>query len=121
MSDIRLRVSVRVLAAAGVLVLGACGGDDDDPAQGDESESSADDDSQGTDVGALEEELAVNLAEDVDQPTPEVDCPDDVEPVEGEQFECTGTAQDGTQFTIEVTWNEDQGEFEAVVPPDQSG
>jgi hypothetical protein len=114
MFDTRLRMFVRGLAAVGVLVLGACGGDDDDPAQDDDRESS-------TDVDAMEEELAVNLAEDVDQPTPEVDCPDDVEPVEGEQFECTGTAQDGGQFTIEVTWNEAQGEFDAYVPPEQFG
>jgi hypothetical protein len=120
MSKTRLRTSIGVLAAVGFLLLGACGGDDDDSAQGDDSETGADDrnDSPATDLASLEDELAVNLAEDVNQPTPEVDCPDDVVPGEDEQFECTGTAQDGGQFTIAVTWNDDQGQYNAVVPPE---
>jgi hypothetical protein len=120
MSKTRLRSFIGVLAAVGTLLLGACGGDDDDSAQGDDSETGADDtnDSPATDLASLEDELAVNLAEDVNQPTPEVDCPDDVVPGEDEQFECTGTAQDGGQFRIEVTWNDDQGQYNAVVPPE---
>lgn len=123
MSDTRLRASVGVLAAVAVLLLGACGGDDDDAATDDDRGSGADgrDDSQVTDLASLEEELAADLAEDVDQPTPEVDCPDDVEPSAEEPFECTGTAQDGSQFMIEVTWNDDQGQYDAYVPPEQFG
>jgi hypothetical protein len=123
MSKTRLRTSIGVLAATGILLLGACGGDDDDSTQDDGSETGADEgnDSPATDLASLEDELAVNLAEDVNQPTPQVDCPDDVEPGVDEQFECTGTAQDGGQFTIEVTWNDDQGQYNAVVPPEQFG
>jgi hypothetical protein len=123
MSKTRLRTSIGVLAAVGILLLGACGGDDDDSTQGDDSEAGADEgnDSPATDLASLEEDLAVTLAEDVNQPTPEVDCPDDVVPGEDEQFECTGTAQDGGQFTIEVTWNDDQGQYSALVPPEQFG
>jgi hypothetical protein len=123
MSKTRLRTSIGVLAAAGILLLGACGGDDDDSTQDDGSETGADEgnDSPATDLASLEEELAVDLAEDVNQPTPQVDCPDDVVLGEDEQFECTGTAQDGGQFTIEVTWNDDQGQYDAVVPPEQFG
>jgi uncharacterized protein DUF4333 len=101
MFNLRLRVSASALAAVGIGLLGACGGDDSDT----------------IDVAEFEENIATDLAEDVNQPTPEVDCPDELEPSEGEQFECTGTAQDGSQFTIDVTWTDDEGGAEAVVPP----
>jgi Domain of unknown function (DUF4333) len=105
MFDTTLSASAGALAAVGIVLLGACGGDG----------------SETIDVARLEEDIATDLAEDVDQPTPEVECPDDLEPSEGEQFECTGTAQDGAEFTIEVTWTDDEGGADAYVPPEQFG
>jgi hypothetical protein len=48
-----------------------------------------------------------------------VSCPDDVESSEGTEFSCTGVAPNGDEFAIEGTVTNDEGGFEATVPPEQ--
>ena len=38
-----------------------------------------------------------------------VDCPDDIEAKAGDEFECQATSDDGTNATVKVTQNDDQG------------
>ena len=40
-----------------------------------------------------------------------VDCPDEVEAVDGDTFECTAVAEDGSQATVEVTQTSDDGDI----------
>ena len=48
-----------------------------------------------------------------------VACPDDIEAEAGRTFECTLTAPNGDLVSVEVTLTDDDGSFEAVVPPQQ--
>jgi hypothetical protein len=87
--------------AAVALLLGACGNTID----------SAD----------LEEKLRTDLAADVgvDPADVAVDCPEGEEAEQGNEFECTLTAPNGDEVTVEVTITDDGGAFEAVVPRQQ--
>jgi hypothetical protein len=69
----------------------------------------------------LESELADQLSADagVNAEDVSVSCPDDIEAEEGNEFDCTLTAPNGDEVTVEVTLTNDDGGFEAVVPPDQ--
>jgi hypothetical protein len=73
------------------------------------------------DTGDLEGELVDQLAADagVDPDDVSVDCPEDIEAEEGREFECTLTAPNDDEVTVEVTLTNDEGGFEAVVPPEQ--
>ena len=61
------------------------------------------------DVEALEEDIRTGFQEQADEELPDVGCPEDVEPAQGDVFLCTATADDGTVYTIEVTQQDDEG------------
>lgn len=46
-------------------------------------------------------------------------CPDDEEAEDGNEFDCTLTAPNGDEVTVNVTMTGDDGGFDAVVPPQQ--
>lgn len=61
------------------------------------------------DTGELETEIEDGL-EAQGVPDSAVDCPDDVEAEEGDEFTCTATAPDGSGATILVTQTNDDGD-----------
>ena len=73
------------------------------------------------DSGQMEEDIASQLSEQagVDAADVSVDCPDDQEAEEGNKFDCTLTAPDGDEVTVNVTITDGGDSFEAVVPPEQ--
>jgi hypothetical protein len=94
-----------VAEIAALVALGACGGDG------------------SMNTGELEDELRVQLSEDagVDPNDVSVECPEDIDVETGRQFECELTAPNGDLVSVEVTLTDDDGSFEAVVPPQQFG
>ena len=95
--------SPAIVAGVAVLALGVCGGDD------------------SLDNGDLENQLRVQLSEDagVDPDEVSVECPEDIQAEAGRQFDCELTAPNGDLVAVEVTLTDDDGSFEAVVPPQQ--
>ena len=73
------------------------------------------------DADDLEGELAEQLSADagVNPDDVSVACPEDIEAEEGREFECILTAPNGDEVTVEVTLTNDDGGFEAEVPPEQ--
>jgi Domain of unknown function (DUF4333) len=73
------------------------------------------------DSGQMEEDLVTQLSEQagVDAADVSVDCPDDEEAEEGNQFDCTLTAPNGDEVTVNVTITNDGESFEAEVPEQQ--
>jgi hypothetical protein len=80
---------------------------------------------RGIDSAELESQIAEDFREQI--PEVEVSCPDDISGDEGTEVECRGTAPEGAvggephgplDFPIEVTITDDDGSFEAEVPPD---
>jgi Domain of unknown function (DUF4333) len=73
------------------------------------------------DSGQMEEDLRTQLSEQagVDAADVTVDCPDDEEAEEGNEFECVLTAPNGDEVTVDVTITDGGDSFEAVVPPGQ--
>jgi hypothetical protein len=67
--------------------------------------------------GQLVDEFAPDF--DVDPDDASGDCPDDIEIEEGTEFECTLSAPDRGDLTVEVTLTDDDGAYEAEVPPEQ--
>jgi hypothetical protein len=61
------------------------------------------------DMDEVESELEQGVAQRTDGVNVEVDCPDDIEAKQGENFECTATAEDGTRAKIEVFQEDDEG------------
>jgi uncharacterized protein DUF4333 len=62
---------------------------------------------------ALEEDLANTTGEQIES----VDCPgEEVESTEGEQIECTLTLPDGQSGAVNVTFTDDEGNFDYEVP-----
>ena len=61
------------------------------------------------DMGEVESELEQGVAQRTDGVNVEVDCPDDIEAKQGENFECTATADDGTRAKIDVFQEDDDG------------
>ena len=96
-----LRVCFLPLIAVAALGLGACGNTLD-------SEDLE---------GQLVDEIAPGF--DVDPDDASGDCPDDIEIEEGREFECTLSAPDRGEITVDVTLTDDDGGFEAEVPPEQ--
>ena len=98
--------SARRLAVVGALaaslVLAACG-------------------TETLDNADLESQLTEQLSADagVDPAQVSVSCPEDVEIEQGGEFECTLTAPDGDEVRVEVTMTDDEGNVDAVVPPQQ--
>jgi hypothetical protein len=69
----------------------------------------------------LESQLTEQLSADagVDPAQVSVSCPEDVEIEQGGEFECTLTAPNGDEVRVEVTMTDDEGNVDAVVPPQQ--
>jgi hypothetical protein len=74
------------------------------------------------DAADLEGELQSQLSADagVDPANVSVDCPDDQAAEKGNEFDCELTAPNGDKVTVNVTITNDDGGFEAEVPPQQS-
>ena len=109
----RLVISARVLALAVAplvaLTMAGCGGSVEVNIGGGSTLNEDD----------LAAELSQQLGEQAGSPPRSVDCPSGIEPEEGKKFDCTGVAPSGQEFAIEVTLNDDQGGFDAFVPPGQ--
>jgi hypothetical protein len=73
------------------------------------------------DAGQMEDDLAEQLAPQAGVEASEVtvDCPDDEDAEEGNEFDCTLTAPNGDEVTVNVTITNGGDSFEAVVPPQQ--
>jgi hypothetical protein len=69
--------------------------------------------------GELESELKSQLGADAGVEPKSVECPDDIKAEKGKKFDCTLTAPNGDEVRVEVTLTNDDGGFEAVVPPQQ--
>ena len=65
----------------------------------------------------LEAELKSQLGADAGVEPRSVECPNDIEAEKGKKFDCTLTAPNGDEVRVEVTLTDDEGGFEAVVPP----
>ena len=73
------------------------------------------------DAQDLESNLAEQLSADagVEAADVSVSCPEDIEVEQGNEFECQLTAPNGDEVTVEVTLTNDEGGYDAVVPPQQ--
>jgi hypothetical protein len=73
------------------------------------------------DAADLESKLTTQLSEDagVNPDDVSVSCPEDEEAEDGNEFDCTLTAPNGDEVTVNVTMTGDDGGFDAVVPPQQ--
>ena len=98
----RCRAVRRLSAAAAVtgsVLLAACGGG----AKLDEAE--------------LEEALVKQLGDNAGVEPKSVDCPDDITIEKGKKFDCTLTAPNGEKVPVNVTLTNNDGGFNAEVPP----
>jgi hypothetical protein len=73
------------------------------------------------DTDDLQQTISDGLEEQVGVAPESVECPDDITMEEGSEFECTGTAPNGEEFTIQVTQTDDEGNIEFEVPPQETG
>jgi hypothetical protein len=73
------------------------------------------------DTDDLQQTISDGLEEQVGVAPESVECPDDITMEEGSEFECTGTAPNGDEFTIQVTQTDDEGNIEFEVPPQETG
>jgi hypothetical protein len=73
------------------------------------------------DAADLEASLADQLAPQagVDPGDVSVACPDDQEAKKGSKFECELTAPNGDVVQVDVTLTDDEGSYDASVPPQQ--
>lgn len=73
------------------------------------------------DSGQMEEDLTEQLSADagVDSAEVSVDCPEDEDAEEGNEFECTLTAPNGDEVAVTVTITDGGDSFEAFVDPKQ--
>jgi Tfp pilus assembly PilM family ATPase len=73
------------------------------------------------DTADLEDQLKTQLSEDAGVPSEDVtvDCPDGEKAEQGNTFNCTLTAPNGDEVTVDVEITSDDGDFEAVIPPQQ--
>jgi hypothetical protein len=71
------------------------------------------------DTADLETKLKEQLGADAGVEPRGVECPEDVTIEEGKKFDCTLTAPNGDEVTVNVTLTDDEGGFEAQVPPQQ--
>ncbi len=74
------------------------------------------------DNGQLEKQLAEKLATQAgaDPKKVTVDCPDDQKAEKGRTFDCTLTAPNGDKVVVKVTLTDDEGGYNATVPPTTS-
>jgi hypothetical protein len=96
-----MSTAVVAIVAAGSLVAG-CGG-------------------ETVDTGQMEEDLVEQLSADagVDPAQVSVECPEDEDAEEGNEFQCTLTAPNGDEVAVDVTITDGGDSFEAVVPQQQ--
>ena len=80
---------VRVAVLAATLLLAACG--------------------KVIDTEELESQLATELQAQTGVTVTSVDCPEDVDAEQGDTFNCTATADDGSTADIKVTQTDDDG------------
>ena len=92
------RKTISAAALAGAAVLAGCG-------------------EKTIETGELEAELKSQLGADAGVEPRSVECPDDIKAEKGKKFDCTLTAPNGEEVRVEVTLTNDEGGFEAVVPP----
>lgn len=73
------------------------------------------------DTDDLESQLVEQLSKNagVSSDGVSVECPNDITAEEGKKFDCTLTASDDSEVTVNVTLTDDDGGFNAVVPKDQ--
>jgi hypothetical protein len=73
------------------------------------------------DSGQMEEDLRTQLSDQagVNAEDVSVDCPDDQDAEEGNKFDCTLTAPNGDEVTVNVTITNGGDSFEAEVPQQQ--
>ena len=64
----------------------------------------------------LESKLKDQLGQSAGVEPRSVECPEDVEIEKGKTFDCTLTAPNGDEVRVEVTFTNDEGGIEAVVP-----
>jgi len=69
----------------------------------------------------LESQLAQQLAPQAELTPADVavNCPEDQETQQGAQFNCMLVAPNGEEVQVDVTLTNEEGGFEAVVPPEQ--
>ena len=74
------------------------------------------------DAADLEGKLQSQLSSDagVDPALVSVECPDDQAAEKGNEFQCDLTAPNGDEVKVDVTITNDDGGFEAEVPPQRS-
>lgn len=96
------RLLALALAALAGLALAACG-------------------SETVDADDLANQIRDQMSEQagVDPEQVKVECPDDIKVEQGRTFECDLTAPNGDPVIVEVTLTDDEGTYEAVVPPEQ--
>src|SRR4051795_7374244 len=61
------------------------------------------------DDAKLQDAIATGFAQQTKLEVQSVDCPDDQKIATGATFNCTVTAADGTEYTIQVTQTDDKG------------
>lgn len=71
------------------------------------------------DADQMEQDIITDFVEGTDFKEADlaVDCPDDQDAEEGNEFDCVLTAPNGDEVTVNVTITEGGDSFEAVVPP----
>ena len=79
-----------VAALAMMLMLGAC--------------------SKTLEMDEVESQIQTGIEEQTGATVTEVSCPEEVEAKEGDTFDCTVKAEDGTEGTVEVTQTSDDGD-----------
>jgi hypothetical protein len=72
--------------------------------------------SETVDTADLEAKLKDQLGQSAGVEPRSVECPEDIEIEKGKTFDCTLTAPNGDEVRVEVTFTNDEGGIEAVVP-----
>ena len=89
------RVAWIVAVPAAVLLLGAC--------------------SKTLEMDEVESQIKTGIEQQTGATVTEINCPDEVEAKDGDTFDCTVTADDGSEATVEVTQTSDDGDITWIV------
>ena len=71
--------------------------------------------SKTLDIDEIEDQISTGIEEQTGAQVSEVDCPDEVDAEEGDTFDCTVTAEDGTEANVKVTQTSDDGDVTWVI------
>lgn len=76
---------------------------------------------ESVDADQMEQDIITDFVKGTDFKEEDlaVDCPDDQDAEEGNEFDCVLTAPNGDEVTVNITITDDGDSFEAVVPPQQ--